>query len=162
VRGIVLSRVYGLDHDPTVDPTAFAAAVERPIDAESLARSWAVVAGRPADDGALRRAAVAAIPDVAPRVYHATLQQARFLSAAPALAGLLEPVPGSTVAAILEVPNAPARVEAAFRAAYARSPDAEESARAVEFLAGRADDPPGAVRDLLWALLTSAEFLTMP
>ena len=50
----------------------------------------------------------------------------------------------------------------AFAAVYGRAPDAEESASAEAFLTSRPDDAAGAVRDLLWALMTSAEFLTAP
>ncbi|MEI9892641.1 MAG: hypothetical protein WDN28_01645 [Chthoniobacter sp.] len=45
---------------------------------------------------------------------------------------------------------------------YGRPPDAEETAQAEAFLNSRADKPAEAVRDLLWALMTSAEFLTTP
>ena len=55
-----------------------------------------------------------------------------------------------------------AQVQAAFVAAYGRNPDAQESAYALNFLSRRKDRPSEAVRDLLWALLSSAEFLTMP
>ena len=136
--------------------------MERPLDAESLARSWCIAAGRPTGDEALRRAAVAAIPEVLPREYQATHQQARFLASAPVLAALFEPVPGSTSARILAIPDDPGRVEAAFRAAYGRPPDAEEAARGAEFLAAGAGEPAAAVRDLLWALVTAPEFLTRP
>jgi len=162
VRGIVLSRVYGLAPAPGSDPAAFAGALERPLDAESLARSWCVAAGRPTDNDPLRRETVAAIPDVAPREYRVTVQQARFLASAPVLRELLEPVPGSTVAEVAAIPDPAGRVEALFRAAFGRAPDAEEAAAAIALLEARADAPAEAVRDLFWALLTSAEFLTMP
>ena len=166
IRGIVLSRVYALGPAPATaggsDPAAFACAAERPLTAEQLARSWSIAAGREPHNDPLRRAAVAAIPDVAPREYQATFQQAQFLAAAPALRDLLEPVPGSTIARIVDLPTPAERVEAAFRAALGRTPEPEEAARAGEVLATRPDQVAGAVRDLLWALLTSAEFLTMP
>jgi hypothetical protein len=53
------------------------------------------------------------------------------------------------------------RVRQAFLAAYGRAPDSEEANQAKAFLEPRADKAE-AVRDLLWALMTSAEFLTMP
>ena len=166
LRGIVLSRVYGLAPVPTGaaagDPSAFAAAAERALAAEQLARSWCVAAGRSPDDEALRRAAVAALPDVLPREYHATFQQARFLSSAPALRDLLEPVPESTMARILAMTGSAERVTEAFRTVYGREPDAEESLRARNLLESRPDQPAEAVRDLLWALLTTPEFLSMP
>jgi hypothetical protein len=166
VRGIVLSRVYALgiasDGANASEPAAFACAAERPLTAEQIARSWSVAAGREPGNDALRRAAVAAIPDVVPREYQATFQQAQFLSAAPALKELLEPVPGSTIAGIVALPTPSERVEAAFRAVLGRAPEPEEVARVEEVLAVRPEQPIGAIRDLLWALLTSPEFLTMP
>jgi len=164
IRGIVLSRVYALGPASAGegDPADFASAPERPLSAEQLARSWSVAAGRPLENDPLRRAAVAAIPEVMPREYQATFQQAKFLSTAPALRELLEPVAGSTSARIVELPGIPERVEAAFLAVLGRKPDPEEGARAGELLETRPEQPAEAVRDLLWALLTSAEFLTMP
>ena len=166
VRGIVLSRVYALgsasDSARTSDPAAFACAAERPLTAEQIARSWCIAAGRPTENDSLRRAAVAAIPDVMPREYQATFQQAQFLSAAPALMELLEPVPESTIARIVALPAPSDRVEAAFYAVLGRAPAPDEMAQAEPFVAARAEQPAEAARDLVWALLTSAEFLTMP
>lgn len=162
VRGIVLSRPYALGPAPGGDPAAFAAALERPLTAENLARSWCVAAGRPPVNDALRRAAVAAIPDVAPREYHATFQQARFLSSSPALQELLDPAPGGTTARIVALPGSAERVDAAFRAVYGRPPAPDEASRTVAFLEAEGRDPVAAVRDLLWALMVSPEFMTMP
>jgi hypothetical protein len=41
-------------------------------------------------------------------------------------------------------------------------PDSGEARQTEAFLDARPDKPAEAVRDLLWALMTSAEFLTMP
>jgi len=163
IRGIVLSQVYALGPAAeTAPPDAFAGARERPLTAEQLVRSWRIAAGLPPDDDALRRATIVALPDVLPRDYNATFQQAQFLSNAPALADILKPVSGSTAALLVELPDSTARVRGAFLASYGRMPDAEEAAQAAAFLETRSDRPVDAVRDLLWALLTSAEFLTVP
>ena len=163
VRGIVLSRVYALGPAVgTVPPDAFAGARERSLTAEQLARSWRIAAGLAPDDDALRRATISALPDVLPRDYNATFQQAQFLTNAPALTEILKPVAGSTAARLAELPDSSARVREAFLAVYGRMPDAEEAAQAAAFLETRTDKPAEAVRDLLWALLTSAEFLTVP
>jgi len=53
-------------------------------------------------------------------------------------------------------------VEGAFRAVYGRLPDPEEAAAATTFLKTHGGQPAEPIRDLLWALLTSAEFLTVP
>jgi len=163
IRGIVLSQVYALGSAAeATPPDAFAGARERPLTAEQLARSWRIAAGLAPDDDALRRATISALPDVLPRDYTATFQQAQFLSNAPALTEILKPVAGSTAASLVEMPDTSARVRGAFLAAYGRMPDAEEAAQAAAFLETRSDRPAEAVRDLLWALLTSAEFLTVP
>ena len=161
IRGIVLSRAYALGAS-THPPEAFAGALERPLSAEQLARSWRVAAGLPADSDALRKAAIAAIPDLLPQEYSASFQQAQFLTSSPALADFLQPSPGNTTERLAALPDTSARLRGAFAAVYSREPDAEEAARLQSFLEARQADPAGAVRDLLWALLTSAEFLIMP
>ncbi|MEI7861293.1 MAG: DUF1549 domain-containing protein [Planctomycetota bacterium] len=163
VRGIVLSRVYALGPATgSVPPEAFASALERPLTAEQLARSWRIAAGLSPEDEALRRATIGALPEVLPRDYSATYQQAQFLSNAPALREVLQPAPGSTVASLAHLPDPAAQVEGAFRAVYGRLPDPEEAAAATTFLKTHGGQPAEPIRDLLWALLTSAEFLTVP
>jgi hypothetical protein len=145
-----------------VPPDAFAGARERPLTAEQLARSWRIATGLPSDDDALRRATIVALPDVLPRDYNATFQQAQFLTNAPALTEILKPVAGSTAARLAELPDSSARVREAFLAVYGRMPDAEEATQAAAFLETRSGQSQEAIRDLLWALLSSAEFLTVP
>jgi hypothetical protein len=161
VRGIVLSRAYTLGAGAAA-PETFAGAAERPLTAEQLARSWRVAAGLTPDDDALRRAVVVAMPDVLPRDYNATFQHAQFLTSSPALAAVLKADPGTAVARIAALPEVAARVAGAFRAVLGREPDADEAAQAGAFLNTRADRPADGVRDLFWALMTSAEFLTAP
>ena len=163
VRGVVLSQVYALGPAAgTMPPDAFAGARERPLTAEQLARSWRIAAGLTPDNDALRRATIAALPDVLPQEYNATFQQAQFLSNATALQEVLRSVPGSTLASLAALPDTSSRVREAFLAVYGRMPDAQEAAQGEAFLEAHSDDSAGAVRDLLWALLTSAEFLTVP
>jgi hypothetical protein len=50
----------------------------------------------------------------------------------------------------------------AFQAVLGRDPDAEETKATTEFLKEHSGDAAAKVRDLMWALMTSAEFLTMP
>jgi mono/diheme cytochrome c family protein len=161
VGGIVLSRVYALQTAER-PPESFAGALERPLAAEQIARSWRIAAGLPPKDDTLRRAVIAALPDVLPREYNATFQQAQFLANSPELADLLKPAPGSTAACLAALPDAASRVQKAFLAVDGRLPEPEEAARAGAFLRERPDQPAEGVRDLLWALMTSAEFLTMP
>jgi hypothetical protein len=78
------------------------------------------------------------------------------------VAGLFQPANGNTIERLAGLPDSASRAREAFRAAYGREPDAEESAQAMAFLEARANQPAEGARDLFWALLTSAEFLTMP
>jgi len=157
VRGIVLSRVYSLGPSSAA-PERFGGALERPLSAEQLARSWRIAAGLSAEDNSLRRAVIKAMPDL--REYNATFQQAQFLSCSPALMEILKPE--GTVARLAAIPQSSDRVRRGFLTVYGRAPDSEETRQAQTFLDARSDKPAEAVRDLLWALMTSAEFLTMP
>ena len=161
VRSIALSRVYALGASDAA-PEKFSGALERPLSAEQLARSWRIASGLAPEDNALRRGVVAAMPDVLPREYNATFQQAQFLSYSPALAEILKPAANSTVARLVAIPESSTRVRQAFLSVYGRVPDAVEAKQTKAFLDARSDQPAEAVRDLLWALMTSAEFLTMP
>lgn len=161
VRGIVLSRVYGLAAGDA-PPEAFAGALERPLGAEQISRSWRIVAGLTPADDKLRRNVITAIPDLLPKEYNATFQQAQFLANSPELGDILKPEPNSTVARLAALPDVSIRIRDAFLAAHSRLPDAEEMAQASTLILDRPNQPAEAVRDLLWALLTNAEFLTMP
>ncbi len=161
VRGVILSRAYALGIGAT-PPEAFASALERPLTGEQIARSWRVAAGVAPDDEGLRKAVVGAIPDVLPRDYNATFQQAQFLANSPGLAELLQPAAGGTAVRLVSLPAGAPRIREAFVAVYGRLPDAEEERQAESFLSGRKERPAEAVRDLLWAMMTGAEFLAMP
>ncbi len=161
VRGILLSRVYALGAKD-VPPETFAGAIERPLSGEQLARSWRIAAGLPPEDDALRRATISALPDVLPKDYNATYQQAEFLASSTLLGDILKPEPAGTMKRLTALPDPAARVREAFLATYARLPDAEEANQAKAFLKSRAQQPVEADRDMLWAMMTSAEFLTMP
>ncbi|MFO0811542.1 MAG: DUF1549 domain-containing protein, partial [Gemmataceae bacterium] len=155
IRAIVLSRGYQLAAG-SARPEAFAAALEKPLTGEAIARSLRIAAGRPADDDALRQAVVERFPDVLPRATLATAQQAMFLNSGDMIAALFRTAPERVTA-----PQAPAdRVRAAFRLALVRDPDAEELARGVAFLTAHAATPADAAGQLLWALVSGPEFLT--
>ena len=161
VKGIVLSRVYALSASAAA-PETFAGSLERPLMAEQIANSWRVAAGVAPNDDALRRAVVAAMPDVLPREYIATFQQAQFFSNSPALGAILQPQPGNTVTRLAEIPDITTRVREAFLAVYGRLSDAEESAQTAVYLNARQPHIVESTRDLLWAMMTSAEFFSMP
>jgi Protein of unknown function (DUF1549)/Protein of unknown function (DUF1553)/Planctomycete cytochrome C len=162
VRGVVLSNAYALAPGKAA-PENFAAAIERPLSAEQIARSWRVVSGTLAGENIdLRRTTISAFPELLPREYNASFQQAQFLTNSPMLAALLKPAPGNVTERIAALPDNAARIRKAFAITLGREPDADEAAQTAAFLTQRPDRPAEAVRDLLWALMTSAEFLTMP
>lgn len=164
VEGIVLSRPYALAGGDA-PPAAFAAAPERPLAAEQLARSWRTAAGLPRDHEPLRRAAAAAIPDVLPRDYNATFQQAQFLSGSPLLRELFSAPENTTVRRLEAIPGEAECAAAAFFATLGRSPEPEEQAAFVNFLSRTPHGSAartGALRTMLHALVTSPEFLISP
>lgn len=161
IRGLVLSRPYALAAGD-VAPESFAGALERPLTAEQIARSWRVASDLPPSDGGLEREVVKMMPDVLPAVYNASFQQAHFLTKEKALENLLKTDANKTLLRLVALPDPATQVREAFLAVHGREPDAEESAQSVAFLGARPDRPAEAVRDLLWALLTSGEFFTMP
>jgi hypothetical protein len=160
VRGLVLSRVYGLSRGDAV-PESFAAAIERPLSAEQLARSWRVASGAPKEDEKLRRAVVMSIPEVLPKEYNATFQQAQFLENSPVLAELLKPGAGNTAERLSRLQNNSEIIREAFLSVLGRLPDTEEVSAAKDFLKEQTNKS-AAGGELLWALMISGEFLTMP
>ncbi len=166
VRALVLNRAYALapwhGEGAAPPPAAFAAAQERPLTAEQLARSMQVAAGVEEEENRLRRELITALPDVLPRDYNATFQQARYLDTAPEIAALLK-AEAPTMARLLGLPDAASRTREAFLSVFGRLPDAEEAEQTKAFLEGEvAHSPEVALRELLWAMMTSPEFLMMP
>jgi hypothetical protein len=163
VRAIVLSKGYQLgawrgENAPAAN--AFAAAAEKPLMAEAIARSARIASGRPADDVALRQTFADVFPEVLPRVTRATIQQAMLLANSDKFSGLYSPESGNAPAILASLPSLEDRVRGAFQFSLTREPDAEELARGVEFLKSRKDKAADAAGQLLWALAAGPEFLT--
>lgn len=162
IRQIVLSRGYQLAAwpGPAAPPPAdaFAAALERPLTAESIARSARLAAGHPPDDDPLRKALSAAFPDVMPREVRSTVQQAMFLTNDPTFTALFAPGPAAEALALRA--TAEDRARGAFRQALLRDPEASELAHATAYLEARPEAPAVAVGQLLWSLVSGPEFLT--
>jgi hypothetical protein len=168
VRNITLSRAYQLDSRPMVSktggktpppPESFARALDKPLSAEQLLHSLWIATGNKIEGGPaaeMERAFVSTFPDLMVSTYNPSLQQALFLSNSPLLDGLLKPTPGNTTARLLTLKSNEARVHEAFVAVLGRSPDALELQRCQSMLA--AQPAERGVKNLLWALLTCAEF----
>ncbi|MDB6154996.1 MAG: hypothetical protein JWL90_3449 [Chthoniobacteraceae bacterium] len=161
VRAIASSRVYQLGSSRVPSPPeAFAAAHERPLTAETLARSARLASGRSAEETGLRQAFAGAFPDVLPRVQRATIQQAMLLANSEQLAGLFKPEPGDAAERLGALEKIEERVREAFQMALVREPDADELAQGIAYLETRGSHPADAAGQLLWALVTGPEFLT--
>ncbi len=164
ISGIVLSAPYALSGGPVSDPTAFASAPERPLTAEQLSRSWRVVAGLPADHEPLRKAAVAAIPDVLPKDYNANFVQAQFLANSPLLEEISQPA-SPIIARLEKIESTEACITEAFISSLGRVPETVEINHVANLLTTASASSEGrikAIRNLLHALITSPEFLISP
>jgi hypothetical protein len=164
IKTIVLSRTYQLDSqwkDATPPaPELFARGLEKPLSAEALYRSLTVATGnQSADAEPLRQGLIVAFPSLFDVEYNATLQQAMFLTNNPMFDALLRPSGRNLTARLVELPTTAKRVETAFVEILGRMPDDAERIRAIAYLDGRSERPEAGVRQLTWALLTSAEFL---
>jgi hypothetical protein len=170
IRTIVLSRTYQLDSRwqgaTPPPPELFARGLEKPLSAEALYRSLLVATGRnasgdkeEADTEGLRQALIGAFPSLFDVEYNATLQQAMFLTNSPLFDALLQPSGEKLTARLVQLPTSPQRVETAFIEILGRLPDDAERARAIAYLDARSERPEAGVRQMAWALLTSAEFL---
>jgi hypothetical protein len=146
-------------------PDSFSYALDKPLSAEQLFRSLlAATENQPDKDGKiagrtekeLRQAFVAQFPDLFSAEYNASLQQAMFFSNSPLLDALLAPRERNLVARLTALPGNEARVREAFAAIYGREPSREELRECERYLAARSTE--AGVKQLLWAMLTSAEF----
>jgi len=158
IRAIVLSRGYQLapwSGSGKPAPEAFAAAAERPLTPEAIARSARLAVGLAPDDDELRRAVVEAFPGIPTRPAQATMQQAMFLANNTTLIALFQPQAADRT----PLPSPAESVRATFRRALVREPDAEELERSIAFLQAHTD-ARAAAGQLLWALVTGPEFLT--
>lgn len=171
-RTLCNTRAYQLDSrvEPAAKaslapPDSFARALDKPLSAEQLFRTLLVAThNQPDDDGKiagrpereLRQAFVAQFPDLFPAEYNATLNQAMFLANSPLFDQLLAPRGNNLAGRLVALPDAEARVRAAFAAVFQREPERDELRECAAYLATR--PPEAGVKQLLWAMLSSAEF----
>jgi hypothetical protein len=172
VRTLCNTHAYQLDSRTTKSskakpaaPGAFARALDKPLSAEQLYRSLLVATGNRADTNGivagrsekeLRRAFIKQFPALFPAEYNASLQQAMFLANSELFDQLLALRDGNLTTRLAAVPDEKARVREAFASVFGREPDAEELRECGAFLKGRS--PGAGTKQLLWAMLTSAEF----
>jgi mono/diheme cytochrome c family protein len=172
IRTLCNTKAYQLDSRParrgnaqSSAPGTFARALDKPLTAEQLFRAVVVATGnQPDKDGKIaglserdvRYAFIAQFPDLFPAEYNATLSQAMFISNSQLFDQLLIPRGDNLAARLAAENNAEARVRHAFDAVFARAPEREELRECVTYLAARSAE--AGVKQLLWALLSSAEF----
>ena len=163
IRGIVLSRPYQLDGRPAgsaADESLFAWALAKPLTAEQYYRSMLIAVDGNTD---LEKPDVMAefqrvFPDVFPQEKVANFKQSLFLSNHPAVQSICARREAGTAAQMLALEDPAAHVRLAYRAALQRSPGEGELSACTDFLDARQDKRDEAVSQLLWTLLTSAEF----
>ena len=162
VQAIVTTHAYQLDSVPADDkalPQHFAYSLDKPLDAESLLRSAYVVAtGEPTEPAAeLLREFSRNFPDVLPEESTTNVSSALMMTNHHAFNDLLS---GEAATAIRELSAKTDRRETvrdAFRLIFGREPDEAELAHGSDYLATHANHEQ-AVRQLAWALVSSAEF----
>jgi len=172
IRTLCLTRAYQLDSrlpksvkGKPASPDEFAQALDKPLSAEELLRSLMVATRNQADTNGLvagksekelRRALVKEFPDLFPAEYNATLQQAMFLSNSELFDRLLAPREGNLSAQLASLHDDPTRVREAFVCVFGREPDVAELRECSAYLNAHSTD--NGVKQLVWAMLTSAEF----
>lgn len=170
IRQITSSRVYQLDSRPagkTRPPDdSFACALDKPLTAEVFARSALIATGNePGQDGEFTSFELAQVQklfaDVFPDVFAtenvSSLRQALFLSNNRTLDHLSQSSGTNALAAIAALEDE-AKVKQLFLRAFGREPERDELRRSLAYLRERSHEPAAATRQLLWALLASAEF----
>ncbi|HRE99566.1 MAG TPA: DUF1549 domain-containing protein [Pirellulaceae bacterium] len=163
VRAIAASRAYALGSrrpSPETAPSSFAWSLERPLSAETLARSLAVgLNGEPGEPiPGLERPLIETFPDLFPEEIVTTLPQAMFLTNHPEFNAALRPADGNLTREALDLPEVEARVALLYARLLGRPPADEERAVAIGFLQSHPDRPEIAMTSLVWSLVTSAEF----
>jgi mono/diheme cytochrome c family protein len=161
IRALALSRAYQLDSRAAgkAPLETFARGLDKPLTAEALYRSLVVATTGQTNFTAaadVRDLLIERFPEVFPAEYNATLQQAMFLSNNSKLNELLQPAKDNTLSAAIAQPRAQAQATLIFNRVLQRSPDREEMRAVVDFL--RSGPVAETLPELIWSLLTSAEF----
>ncbi len=164
IRHLALSRAYQLDSHAQAgsDPKWFAAALAKPLTAESLYRSFQValdVTDPATWNSAPRREQFANLfPDVLTEESLANVSQGLWLTNSEPIREMVSAKNSKTIQEVLQIEEPDQLVERLFKLTLGRAPDEDELSHCGEFLASRIDERQQSVESLTWALLTSAEF----
>jgi hypothetical protein len=90
--------------------------------------------------------------------FEATLEQTLFLKNGAQLRGWLPPRPGNLCDRLTRLTDSAAVADELYLSMLTRFPSSEERQEVADYLAGRREDRSAALQELVWALLTSAEF----
>ncbi|MGB7343464.1 MAG: hypothetical protein WBD20_04585, partial [Pirellulaceae bacterium] len=147
--------------DGVNDPATFAWFLERPLTGEQLARSIQLVArGSFRNDADLVKQFRQQITDVLPDETVVGVSDTLFLSNAGGFDQFLNEAggDGGLVQRLSEQASHEIRTRTLFQTVYAREPSSDETAAVVAYLNKRSESLDAALRQVLWSLLTSAEF----
>lgn len=164
VRSVALSDAYQLDSlrpDGVNDPATFAWYLERPLTGEQLARSIQLITrGSFKNDAELVKQFRQHITDVLPRETVVGVDDTLFFSNGKTLDQFLSESHGESglLHRISQLDSSEQQMEALFSTVYARQPTVEESSAVAAYLATRKSHIDQALQQVLWSLLTSAEF----
>ncbi len=164
VAAIVQSKAYQLDSRPgqsnRPDPAAFATALDKPLIAEAYLRSMAIAMGEPDKqaNAALLTEFRRLFGDVLAEQHTSKIQQALFLTNSPMFAKFVKVNEKNAAGRLLKLKTPGERVMKAFEIVFGRGPDEKELRRTVLYLKEREQNSKTAIEQLLWAMLTSAEF----
>ena len=166
LRDLALTRAYRLDSRPyggrSMPADSFAVATEKPLSAEQgYASLITVLTGSPPGgmdpaSGSKRQSWIRQFPDLFAADYQPSLQQSLFFANSPVLDELLAPSNGNLTARLSAIPDVRGRAQEAISSVLGRAPEPDELREAVAFLSKR--PTTSGSQDLVWALVTSAEF----
>ncbi len=180
LREIALSQAYQrssavLTGVKEVDPTVYTVGALKPLTPEQLAWSLMQATGladaerQALGDKVTDAALIARLggnvtpivrafagPSGSPEMFDARLEQALFLSNGPLLRSWLAPRPGNLTDRLARL-QGDALTDELYLSVFTRLPSAEERKDVADYLASRPDRPM-ALREIVWALLASAEF----
>jgi hypothetical protein len=96
-------------------------------------------------------------PGQAP-TFQSTVHQALFLSNGGLLAGWLNPAGGNLTDRLAKIDDPQALADELYLTVLTRRPTPEETAQVAEYWKAGADERPARAREMVWSLVTSAEF----
>jgi hypothetical protein len=170
IRAVTASQTYQRSsrqtHPRQAEPRLFARAASRALTPEQLYDSLVLAtgyrpgSGRGAVPGSARAAFLAPFgdPTSQPADFQASIQQALMMMNGAFTEEATSPAKSATVAAVIESTGPMAgRIEELYLVALARKPRPQETRRLLDYTANRARTQ--ALRDILWSLLNSTEFV---